>query len=699
MDSPVTGKAGFPARFLRGILFTTVVAVASAPLLRAQATVQGEPAVGNAAGTNWTTSDMYLDASRFGGADMCAKISAACQSANSNGVIDARQFTGAQACNSNMFASCNKTVNLLLNPNVLIVASVPQFTPSLPHRIDGGVAGNVLGTSGATITACGPQSPSGAGWNNTTLTCLSGTVPQFPNATNRVTFAYQHGKFPGSTYACLVCGGGEGTSEGQGWNNNAGGEEIDGLAFDLGGNANTFGYYTMNETERSVLSNYRFGGYDPASAYEAGIFYDRTEAPNGQPGPARNSLQHGNMAGTLSANNAEADGIDYEGSDIVVTVSPTGCTGPVHAWVSSVNTSGGVAQVTVDPNNNGTSGCTAATCQIIGAPTVYPATFPNNYVVGTNNNGATCTATVAGGVVTTIVAGTGGAATNTGYNQSWITGGPMIDDVNCASGASGKIADCIFVEGVGRAEVKNVHTLDTLGYGVNYGAMQKTAGGEISLVDANVTTAGNLQLGAGIDNTQRVSALSASGTSLTIVNDIKNGLTLTTSNYTDGLGMYLPANFIVGGNAYISQPTIVFSTASFSTNGSIPATTMLTNAGATHWYRLSWYVDQTGVGVGCTAGTTLLFNLIFTDPSASGTNTLALSGFGPNTSNSATLNITSNGTPNGSLGQVVASGQYTFAAAASTAVQYSTTYTLGTGCNPTTGRPSYSVFPLLELVN
>jgi hypothetical protein len=173
----------------------------------------GEPASWPSGGGGFVKSPVYIDASQAAGADMCAQISTACTTApftTTMTTIDARAFVGSQACNSNMFAGCNKSVELLLNPNVLIVASVPQFTPQLPHKIDGGIAGNLAATGGATITACGPASPAGANWTGSCAPTTGGAVAQFgTTATNAVKFTYQHGKFPAGTYFCLICGGGE----------------------------------------------------------------------------------------------------------------------------------------------------------------------------------------------------------------------------------------------------------------------------------------------------------------------------------------------------------------------------------------------------------------------------------------------------------------------------------------------------------
>ena len=66
-------------------------------------TVQGLPVVG-AGGTSQASSQMLIDATQLGGADMCAKIGNACGKLGSSAsyplgaTIDARGFTGNQVC-------------------------------------------------------------------------------------------------------------------------------------------------------------------------------------------------------------------------------------------------------------------------------------------------------------------------------------------------------------------------------------------------------------------------------------------------------------------------------------------------------------------------------------------------------------------------------------------------------------------------
>ncbi len=119
--------------------------------------------------------------------DMCKAINNAYVSAPFNAVIDARGFSGLQACNSPLFTA-NKSVTLLLPENAIVVVSWPQWTPADPHTIDGGNTGNDTNT-GLIWALCGPNSHSVSSsitWNSGPSTCTFSnsfgnlTVPQFP---------------------------------------------------------------------------------------------------------------------------------------------------------------------------------------------------------------------------------------------------------------------------------------------------------------------------------------------------------------------------------------------------------------------------------------------------------------------------------------------------------------------------------------
>jgi len=142
------------------------------------------------------------------------------------------------------------------------------------------------------------------------------------------------------------------------------------------------------------------------------------------------------------------------------------------------------------------------------------------------------------------------------------------------------------------------------------------------------------------------------------------------------------------GNANrVIWPGNFYNTASASTAASIAATTMVTPATATT-YRFTAYPTLTVIGTSCTGTTTLALSAIYTDPNESVSNTTTLA--------AVNLAITGNGTVGHLPGGAANFAPLFLRAKANTPVQYSTTYTLGTGCSP---GPSYQIFPALEPVN
>lgn len=133
-------------------------------------------------------------------------------------------------------------------------------------------------------------------------------------------------------------------------------------------------------------------------------------------------------------------------------------------------------------------------------------------------------------------------------------------------------------------------------------------------------------------------------------------------------------------------------TLSASTNSSIGATTMATAGGSGNTYRFSWYFTNTVLGASCTGNSTVLMNLIYQDPYESS----------PGTSPLQNTIVIGSGTANGVLGLIPTHANYSgfyntvpFVAKANTAVQYSVTFTAGSGCSPA---PQYKVYPILELL-
>ena len=419
-ELPQSTASGYAERITAVLRISTLV-LAMCMCTRAQNTLgsltQGEPVVANTTGTTGATassSQLYLDATQFAGADMCAQINTAYSAAAFNAVIDARGFTGFQACNSNPFHGKNMSVQLLLG-NTQIVTSVPWWPPQNAHSIEGSAAGNSANNQGTILIACGPGAPTSANWNGTNSTCTvnSISIPQFPNATTTLTFNVPHGPFPTGTYACMICDGGQGTSEGSGWNSNAFAGVLKNVKLHFGGNNNVFGYYTENEQERSAFEESFCGFY--GSTNDACTFHDRTEAPTGQAGPTHFAIHDSNLNPNLSADSSSDYGVVVEGSDITIAFTQGTCASLPTAWVTSVSGAGAVTATLI--GNNGGSGCgtTHPTCTITGAPPTYQGTLVTN---------ATCTPVISSGVVTSLTIG----GTNSGYPQGFIGGGP--DEIN-----------------------------------------------------------------------------------------------------------------------------------------------------------------------------------------------------------------------------------------------------------------------------
>ncbi len=142
-----------------------------------------------------------------------------------------------------------------------------------------------------------------------------------------------------------------------------------------------------------------------------------------------------------------------------------------------------------------------------------------------------------------------------------------------------------------------------------------------------------------------------------------------------------PAPQIVS-NAPSVPSAIVYSTISASSNNNLGPITVATAGSSGNTYRLWFYVDQTVAGTGCTTNTTVVPSVTWTDPNNAGNTTV----------NFTSASITNNGAVGNNLTVVAATFFAVVRAKASTVVQYSVTYTVGT-C--TTG-PSYQVYPILE---
>jgi hypothetical protein len=122
-----------------------------------------------------------------------------------------------------------------------------------------------------------------------------------------------------------------------------------------------------------------------------------------------------------------------------------------------------------------------------------------------------------------------------------------------------------------------------------------------------------------------------------------------------------------------------YNTAHAAGTSSISATTMITSAAATALYEFNFYIDETVAGTSCVGNTTVAVNAIWTDPNASTATTLTV----------GTFTISTNGT----VGNSLAGSPVQIAAKASTAIQFSTTYTAGTGCSSS---PTVQLYPALR---
>jgi hypothetical protein len=158
-----------------------------------------------------------------------------------------------------------------------------------------------------------------------------------------------------------------------------------------------------------------------------------------------------------------------------------------------------------------------------------------------------------------------------------------------------------------------------------------------------------------------------------------------------------------GGNVLLFGPeiksggtSVVFNTPSAASTANIGITTMGTSGASGNTYRFAFYLTQTALGASCTTNTTILFTLTFTDPNGSSASSYSIAGNQMNTSATLAtpLTIVNNG---GTLGaaDTFTSVPQTFRTKANSAVQYQTTYTIGTGCAP---GPAYQVYPVLEQI-
>jgi len=144
----------------------------------------------------------------------------------------------------------------------------------------------------------------------------------------------------------------------------------------------------------------------------------------------------------------------------------------------------------------------------------------------------------------------------------------------------------------------------------------------------------------------------------------------------------------LGSTCTLFNPTVVYNTASASTNANIGATTMIT-APSNGTYMMTFYFQISAVGTSCSgvSGTTVQPNTIFQDPAAAA----------PFTMTQVTQTLAQ---ANGVVGQAESTGvnmAQTFRAKSGTVIQYSVNFVVGSACAPA---PKYVVTPyLIQLAN
>lgn len=138
-----------------------------------------------------------------------------------------------------------------------------------------------------------------------------------------------------------------------------------------------------------------------------------------------------------------------------------------------------------------------------------------------------------------------------------------------------------------------------------------------------------------------------------------------------------PNGYALAGSGLAAE---IYNTAPAAGTASIAATTMVTPTVVGN-YRFSYYLTQTAVGASCTGNSTVQIAMVYRDSNAAAAQTVNL---GLHT-------VTTNGT----VGVVPwTSGPTTWTARSGAfAVQFQTTYTLGTACSP---GPAVQIFPVLE---
>jgi hypothetical protein len=565
------------------------------------------PAVGssNTGVLNTGTYAYYVDATNgiflnTAAGDACLAINRALIFAISNGITKViAPFTGFWSCNTNIWqvsggVSPGSSVNEIefgaagknSSATSALISSVPQYTPYVGGNFHAAQAANSGLTQGAIITYCGPELPfySASGGGQCTFTDGAGNsrTVNAPSSTTTVVFNIAHGPFPAGNYLFLFGFQGEGIASdsfpaGQGWNRDGNTMNWQGIAISCGGNLACFDGYDLNGDENTKFRDFRVSGPASSNSPWAGIFFDRTECCTTQPGTgwARWSIEHLNYAGLgLTSANNSSYGIVELGSDVTVVVTGGSCTGTVKAWITKT-TGNTPTQMAVDPNNMGGGTCVTPTVTIYGAANCWNSATGN--VAGTaggctNNTGnfglnltATATPVVVNGYMigATITAGSG-------YPNAFITGGTLIQWIDSAGASGANLAYGVYVDGCLRCSVKEIHGINTTFAVLDLGEKNLTAGGVFCPCDGS-NVGGEVQLGPGIDGNQFIEPVSAQTGTILVDNHHLPPLTLTTTNYPQGIPGYNPTGlFVPGAVGTFGSPgaTIAGTTAAFAITAS-----------------------------------------------------------------------------------------------------------------------------------
>ena len=168
-----------------------------------------------------------------------------------------------------------------------------------------------------------------------------------------------------------------------------------------------------------------------------------------------------------------------------------------------------------------------------------------------------------------------------------------------------------------------------------------------------------------------------------------------------GLAVTYGGTSTVGDGLPSSQYATVSGTGSISLTAQTMVTAPATNpencGGTTNasCYDVGFYLFQVGAGTSCASNTTIAVQVIFQDPSASGTSTVTVGDFVISGNGTANTPIPPNSSGSGATLVVSNAGHYTLRAKLSTAVQYQTTVTAGGSCSPA---PTYWVLPWLKAI-